>query len=228
MAEETRVIHTAWVRTITQDVTGEMTPNQLLAHFARISNPGNEYNHETGPRLLKRCADRAEWSPFEQVDVGVEIFTTRDVGRQIIRHRSFSFQEYSQRYADPTEYLGFTYRLARLQDKKNRQSSIHTDDGQLQDIWQDLQTQVVQTAQHAYKKALELGIAKEVARAVLPEGLTVTRMYMKGNIRNWMHYLKLRMDGATQYEHRQVARAARASILEHLPAMADFLQETNA
>lgn len=185
-----------------------MNADQFIAYAARVSNPSNQMNNETSEKLLKYCIRNQHWSVFEMVNVVMEIETTRDIARQILRHRSFSFQEFSQRYADPTKDLGFVTREARLQDTKNRQNSIETTDFELEDWWWRQQCGVWDIAQLAYNSAIAKGIAKEQARAVLPEGLTVSRMYMNGTLRSWIHYCELRMGNGTQKEHREVAQSA--------------------
>ena len=179
----------------------------LVAFCARVSNPSNQLNSQTSEKLLAYLAKHAHWSPFEMVSACLEIETTRDIARQILRHRSFSFQEFSQRYADPlSEDLGFEIREARLQDEKNRQNSVDTDDIELKTEWTLAQERVIIEARKAYRWAIENGIAKEQARAVLPEGLTVSRMYMNGTIRSWIHYIQLRAENGTQKEHMEIAR----------------------
>ena len=175
----------------------------LISYCARVSNPKNQDNFDTAPKLLKYMVDNKHWSPFEMVNVVMEIETTRDIGRQILRHRSFSFQEFSQRYATVQDYQ---YSEARLHDTKNRQNSIETDDKHIEGAWAILQAGVIEQADIAYHKALDLGIAKEVARKVLPEGLTPTRMYMNGTLRSWIHYCQLRMGNGTQKEHQEIAK----------------------
>lgn len=187
-----------------ETIRSMMSPEQFIAYCARVSNPNNQNNTQTSSKLLAYCVRNQHWSIFEMVHIVVSIDTTRDIARQILRHRSFSFQEFSQRYADASQ-LGFTVREARLQDKKNRQNSIETDDTRLQVIWQQKQEQLIHEAQLSYKWALENGIAKEQARAVLPEGNTKSRLYMSGTLRSWIHYCQLRMDKATQKEHREIA-----------------------
>ena len=202
-------MHTAKIKAITQSlIEGVNTPEEFIAYTARVSNPSNQMNNETAPKLLNYCARNNHWSVFEMVNVVMEIETTRDIARQILRHRSFSFQEFSQRYADPTKDLGFVSREARLQDKKNRQNSIETDNEKLAGTWNTLQTVVRAASIDAYNWAIENGVAKEQARAVLPEGLTVSRMYMNGTVRSWIHYCQLRMKNGTQKEHMQVAQSA--------------------
>ena len=165
---------------------------ELIAYCARVSNPSNQTNEKTSERLLSYLAKHQHWSPFEMVSACIEIETTRDIARQILRHRSFSFQEFSQRYANPTEDLGFVLREARLQDEKNRQNSVEIDDELLQQKWETVQKNVIAESRIAYKWAIENGIAKEQARAVLPEGLTESRLYMNGTIRSWIHFIELR------------------------------------
>jgi thymidylate synthase (FAD) len=181
---------------------------EFISYAARVSNPSNQLNTETSEKLLKYCMNNNHWSIFEMVNVVIEIETTRDIARQILRHRSFSFQEFSQRYADPTKDLGFVTREARLQDKKNRQNSIEIDDDKLKNEWEEYQTWLTGQIKAGYKWAIESGIAKEQARAILPEGLTVSRMYMNGSLRSWIHYCSLRMTQGTQKEHRLVAESA--------------------
>lgn len=185
-------------------VDGIDTVGEFIAYVARVSNPSNQANNLTAPKLLKYLIANKHWSPFEMAGMVVEINTTRDIARQILRHRSFSFQEFSQRYAEASQ-LGSTIREARLQDVKNRQNSITTNDESLKADWQLLQEEVVNHTNSAYKWALDNGIAKEQARAVLPEGITNSRMYMSGSIRSWIHYCEIRCDMATQKEHREVA-----------------------
>jgi thymidylate synthase (FAD) len=206
-------MNTAKVIAVTQPLIDNengvrMTPDEFIAYCARVSNPSNQMNSMTAPKLLRYCAKHKHWSVFETVSITMSIETTRDIARQILRHRSFSFQEFSQRYADPTKDLGFATREARLQDTKNRQNSIETDDFSLQNEWEDRQDFVKETVERHYKWAIENGIAKEQARAVLPEGLTVSRMYMNGTLRSWFHYCELRMENGTQKEHRLVAESA--------------------
>ena len=179
----------------------------LIAFCARVSNPSNQLNTGTADKLIAYLIKNKHWSPFEMASMTMEIETTRDIARQILRHRSFSFQEFSQRYADPTKDLSFETREARLQDTTNRQNSIDTTDGSLQMDWKLMQEAVISTATAAYKWAIDRGIAKEVARAVLPEGLTMSRMYMHGTVRSWIHYLEVRTSPSTQKEHREVAEA---------------------
>jgi thymidylate synthase (FAD) len=194
-----------------------MTVGEFVAYVARVSNPSNQNNTLTAPKLLRYLVKNKHWSPFEMVNVVMEIETTRDIARQILRHRSFSFQEFSQRYADPTKDLGFETREARLQDPKNRQNSIEGVDSQIDEIWYRMQSNVIAEAEKAYGWAISKGIAKEQARAVLPEGLTVSRMYMNGTLRSWVHYCVLRMDNGTQKEHREIAKEAWVEITKYFP-----------
>lgn len=190
---------------ISEPIDGNMeTAEQLISYCARVSNPSNQSNFETSSKLLKYCIDNKHWSIFEMVNVVMEINTTRDIARQILRHRSFTFQEFSQRYADPTQ-LGFSIREARLQDSKNRQNSIETKNEDLQKTWVIKQEQLIHEITMAYKWAIENGIAKEQARAILPEGITNSRLYMNGTLRSWITYCQLRMDNGTQKEHREIA-----------------------
>ena len=205
---------------------GHMTANEFIAYVARVSNPSNQMNTESSSKLLRYLAKHKHWSPFEMVDVVMEINTTRDIGRQVLRHRSFSFQEFSQRYADPTKDMGFVMREARLQDTKNRQNSIETDDESLQEEWDDYQSALLDEARIAYVWAIQNGIAKEQARAVLPEGLTMSRMYMKGSLRSWIHYCQVRTDPSTQKEHRELALDAWNQIIEAFPSLDSVLSDT--
>jgi len=195
------------------------TANELVAWAARVSNPSNQNNTATAPKLVRYLIQNQHWSPLEMVHVSMEIKTTRDIARQILRHRSFAFQEYSQRYADPTKDLGFVTREARLQDKKNRQNSVELtpDENRLAEEWQVMQTQAINASKMAYNWAIERGIAKEQARAVLPEGNTESVMIMSGSLRSWVHYCQLRMDKATQKEHRIVAEQCWEIIGQHFP-----------
>lgn len=217
-------MNTAKIVAITNPlIEGVTTAEEFIAYAARVSNPSNQMNTETSERLLRYCARHAHWSVFEMANVVMEIETTRDIARQILRHRSFSFQEFSQRYADPTKDLGFVTREARLQDTKNRQNSVEVDDTLLQNEWYRSQQRVLFAVEREYKWAIDNGIAKEQARAVLPEGLTVSRMYMNGTMRSWIHYCQLRMTPGTQKEHREVA----ASAWDQLAAYLDFISSIN-
>ena len=200
----------------------DMSPEEFIAYCARVSNPGNQYSHETSDRLLAYLQRNNHWSPFEMVHAVIEIETTRDIARQILRHRSFSFQEFSQRYANPTEEdsgLGFTTRDARLQDTRNRQNSIEVDDETLKAEWQARQDHLLDIVEDAYSWAIDNGVAKEQARAVLPEGLTKSRLYMSGTIRSWMHYCDLRCAHGTQKEHMEVAEACRQELKKEFPIL---------
>jgi thymidylate synthase (FAD) len=197
--------------------TGCSTANELVAWTARVSNPSNQNNTATASKLVQYLIKNKHWSPLEMIHVSMEIKTTRDIARQILRHRSFSFQEYSQRYADPTKDLGFVKREARLQDKTNRQNSIEADNKLLQEHWNIRQARVISESLYAYEWAIENGIAKEQARAVLPEGCTESVMIVTGTLRSWVHYCELRMDKATQKEHRIIAEQCWDIIAHHFP-----------
>jgi thymidylate synthase (FAD) len=199
------------------------TAQDLIAFCARVSNPSNQTNTETSDKLIRYLVKHKHWSPLEMVSACIEIETTRDIARQILRHRSFSFQEFSQRYADPTKDLSFVLREARLQDTKNRQNSIETDNLALQAFWQTQQQNVINAAKNAYEWAIENGIAKEQARAVLPEGLTVSRMYMNGTLRSWVHFIELRSENGTQKEHRQIAIECAKVIAKVFPMAEEFI-----
>ena len=191
---------------------------ELVAFCARVSNPDNQMNSETSEKLIKYLMKHKHWSPLEMVSVCLEIETTRDIARQILRHRSFSFQEFSQRYADPEDQGElFEYSEARLQDTKNRQNSIEIEDAELQRQWSNRQEEVALAAKYAYDWAIEQGIAKEQARKVLPEGLTKTRLYMNGTLRSWVHYIELRGANGTQKEHMEIAHACAEVIAEIFP-----------
>lgn len=203
---------------------------ELIAFCARVSNPSNQFNTDTADKLIKYLIKHKHWSPLEMVSACLEIETTRDIARQILRHRSFSFQEFSQRYADPTKDLSFIFREARLQDVKNRQNSTDmdlSDDKQRQIAyqWQQMQTRVITEAKNAYEWAISKGIAKEQARAVLPEGLTVSRIYMNGTLRSWVHFIELRSGNGTQKEHREIAKECAKIIAEVFPMANDFISQ---
>ena len=198
---------------------------ELIAYCARVSNPANQFNTETSEKLIKYLIKHAHWSPLEMVSACLEITTTRDIARQILRHRSFSFQEFSQRYADPTQELDFVLRDARLQDPHNRQNSVKTDDAELQRKWYRYQHNVISEAKMAYQWAIENGIAKEQARAVLPEGNTVSRLYMNGTLRSWIHYIQLRAGNGTQMEHSDIARVCAEVISEIFPLAQELTQQ---
>ena len=189
---------------------------EKVAYCARVSNPENQNNHETAPKLLKYLMKHKHWSPFEMANVCMEIETTRDIARQILRHRSFSFQEFSQRYASVNS---FAVRECRMQDTKNRQNSLTTDDAQLQNWWELAQKRVKDDAELMYHAALAKGIAKEQARALLPEGMAVSRMYMNGTLRSWLHYIEVRTDPSTQKEHRDVAEACKNVLATVCPSI---------
>jgi thymidylate synthase (FAD) len=205
--------------------TGCETAEEFVAYAARVSNPANQNNNETADKLIRYLIRNHHWSPFEMVSITIEINTTRDIGRQILRHRSFAFQEFSGRYAVNTT---FVTREARLQDNKNRQNSIRTSDIKLQRRWLQAQRAVQWLSNFVYQKALKSGIAKEQARAVLPEGMTGTRMYMAGTLRSWIHYCQLRCANGTQTEHMEIANAAWAAIGEHFPNVIKALEVIDA
>tara|TARA_B100001996_G_scaffold366776_1_gene337805 strand:- start:2462 stop:3133 length:672 start_codon:yes stop_codon:yes gene_type:complete len=197
---------------------------ELIAFCARVSNPSNQINNETSEKLINYLIKNKHWSPLEMVSACIEIETTRDIARQILRHRSFSFQEFSQRYADPTKDLSFVTREARLQDTKNRQNSIETDDLELSKQWKQRQDDLIELAKETYIWAIENGIAKEQARSVLPEGNTVSRMYMNGTLRSWVHYIELRSSNGTQKEHMDIAIAI-AKVISQIFPMAKKLSD---
>lgn len=199
----------------------------LVAYCARVSNPANQSNTETSERLIKYLVKNKHWSPLEMVSACLEVETTRDIARQLLRHRSFSFQEFSQRYADPTKDLDFVCREARLQDTKNRQNSIEVNDDYLKERWEEEQTKVILASKQAYKWAIDNGIAKEQARAVLPEGLTVSRLYVNGTLRSWVHYIELRSGNGTQKEHIEIANACADVISKVFPMISDFVENKN-
>ena len=194
----------------------------LIAFCARVSNPSNQLNAETSEKLIRYLISHSHWSPLEMVTACLEIETTRDIARQILRHRSFSFQEFSQRYADPTKDLDFVIRETRLQDKKNRQNSIKSENKDLNIEWEKRQKQDINSAIENYKWAIENGIAKEQARAVLPEGNTISRLYMNGTLRSWIHYIQLRASHGTQKEHTEIAKAC-AEVISKIFPMANSL-----
>jgi len=196
---------------------------ELIAYCARVSNPSNQLNTETSEKLIRYLVKHQHWSPLEMVSACIEITTTRDIARQILRHRSFSFQEFSQRYADPTRDLSFVCREARLQDTANRQNSIATDDSELQAWWDAKQKFIIEHSRIIYQEAIAKGIAKEQARAVLPEGLTESRLYMNGTLRSWIHFIELRSANGTQLEHQEVAIACAKVIAEIFPLTNDFV-----
>lgn len=195
----------------------------LLAYIARVSNPDNQDNPNI-KRLLKYMLDNSHFSPFEMVNMCVEINTTRDIARQILRHRSFSFQEFSQRYQTVDKLGDMVYRECRLQDTKNRQNSLPCDDEEMKKGWKDLQSYIYEIATNAYEDMLDRGIAKEVARALLPEGLTPSRMYVNGNLRSWIHYVQVRTDPTTQKEHRLIAEEVKQLMIREFPVVSEVLE----
>ena len=205
---------------------GLQDAQDLIAFCARVSNPSSQINSETSEKLIKYLIKHQHWSPLEMVNAVLEINTTRDIAHQIVRHRSFSFQEFSQRYADVSS-LGdmFVHREARMQDTKNRQNSVEVDDKTIQDEWQQEQRKVIEVCKQVYKNAIEKGIAKEVARAVLPEGLTESRLYMNGTIRSWIHFIELRSANGTQKECIEVAKACAKAITNIFPMVKEFVNE---
>jgi len=199
------------------------TPTDLVAFCARVSNPSNQMNSETAEKLIKYLVKHQHWSPLEMATMCLEIETTRDIARQILRHRSFSFQEFSQRYADPTTDLGFAFREARLQDEKNRQNSVKTDNYPLIYEWNNRQKDIIELVKTHYNWAIKNGIAKEQARAILPEGLTLSRLYMSGTLRSWIHYIQLRSGNGTQKEHMDIAKECAKVIAEVFPLSTQFI-----
>jgi thymidylate synthase (FAD) len=197
---------------------------ELIAFCARVSNPSNQFNNDTSSKLIRYLIKHQHWSPLEMVSACMEITTTRDIARQILRHRSFSFQEFSQRYADPTKDLNFVTRDARLQDTTNRQNSIDVEDKELQRIWIEQQQKVIAESKKVYNWAIANGIAKEQARAVLPEGLIESRLYMNGTLRSWVHFIELRSANGTQKEHQEVAVACAKVISEIFPIISTLNQ----
>lgn len=203
------------------ELEGVQTGEELVAYCARVSNPANQANHETAPRLLNYLVRNQHWSPFEMAHAVIEIQTTRDIARQILRHRSFSFQEFSQRYAEVVDSA--VIRETRLQDNTNRQNSTPAHDAQLRAWWDDQQAWLAEQATKVYQDALNQGIAKEVARAVLPEGLTPSRLYMSGSVRSWIHYIQLRAGNGTQQEHREIAVMCKHALLHVMPSIKEIL-----
>lgn len=210
---------------ITAPSIDHKSAEDLIVYMARVSNPNNQNTTQGNDKLIRYLIKNQHWSPFEMVSVVMEINTTRDIARQILRHRSFAFQEFSQRYADPTKDLSFELREARMQDNKNRQNSIETDDDYIKDRWEDQQMSVIFKAEQAYKWAIENGIAKEQARAVLPEGNTQSKLYMNGTLRSWIHYCQLRMENGTQKEHKEIAKACWDIITVQFPNVAAALEQ---
>jgi thymidylate synthase (FAD) len=210
---------------VTAPYAGHNSAEDMIVYMARVSNPSNQDMTRGDEKLIRYLIKNQHWSPMEMINVVMEISTTRDIARQILRHRSFSFQEFSQRYADPTKDLGFDLREARLQDTKNRQNSIETEDSKLKSEWLVKQMNVISEAKYAYEWAIENGIAKEQARAVLPEGNTQSRMYMNGSLRSWIHYCQLRMANGTQKEHMEVATACWNIIREKFPNVVAAIEQ---
>lgn len=205
------------------ELEGVQAGEELVAYCARVSNPANQANHDTAPRLLSYLVRNQHWSPFEMAHAVIEIHTTRDIARQILRHRSFSFQEFSQRYAEVV--ADPVLREARLQDTTNRQNSTPAHDAQLRAWWDDQQAWLAEQAVKVYQDALNQGIAKEVARAVLPEGLTPSHLYMSGSVRSWIHYIQLRTGNGTQKEHREIAAMCKLALLHVMPSLTEMLNE---
>jgi len=203
----------------------DMDIGEFIAYCARVSNPGNQNNKETSAKLLKYLIKNKHWSPMQMAHATLEVVTTRDIARQMLRHTSFAFQEFSQRYADPTKDMKFVAREARLQDTKNRQNSIDANDKALQDEWVHIQDDLASHALRAYQWAASKGIAKEQARVVLPEGLTVSRLYMAGSIRSFIHYCDLRMKNGTQKEHMEIAQMCWREITTLIPTLQGLIQE---
>lgn len=201
-----------------------LTASEFIAYVARVSNPSNQSNNLTAPKLLKYLVKNKHFSPFELFNFVFEVNTTRDIGRQILRHRSFNFQEFSGRYSDNVKELGVTVREARLQDTKNRQNSLSVDNEELQNNWVKVQQDIINESKSAYEWAISNGIAKEQARAVLPEGLTNSRIYISSNVRNFIHYCQVRMDKSTQKEHREIAESIWNLIIKEIPDLEGILE----
>lgn len=210
---------------VTAPFAGHNSAEDMIVYMARVSNPANQGMNSDPAKLIRYLIKNQHFSPFEMVSVVLEINTTRDIARQILRHRSFSFQEFSQRYADPTKDLGFELRDARLQDTKNRQNSIETEDKELAAEWKIKQVNLISEAKKTYDWAIENGIAKEQARSVLPEGNTQSRMYMNGTLRSWIHYCQLRMANGTQKEHMEVAKQCWDILTERFPNVTKALEQ---
>ena len=204
---------------------GLMNVQDLIAFCARVSNPSNQFNTTTSEKLIRYLVKHKHWSPLEMVSACLEVETTRDIARQLLRHRSFSFQEFSQRYANPLEDLDFVIREARLQDETNRQNSIDSADRKVRGEWEMIQKSTIQVAKNAYNWAIEHGIAKEQARCVLPEGNTVSKLYVNGTLRSWVHYIELRSSNGTQKEHMEIARACAQAIVDVFPMAEEFITE---
>ena len=210
---------------VTSPFAGHNSAEDLIVYMARVSNPGHQSMAKGDEKLIRYLIKNQHWSPFEMVNVVMEINTTRDIARQILRHRSFSFQEFSQRYADPTKDLGFELREARLQDLKNRQNSIENTNNELASTWKVKQVNLISEAKAAYDWAIQNGIAKEQARSILPEGNTQSRMYMNGTLRSWIHYCQLRMSNGTQKEHMEVAKDCWKIIADNFPNVVNAVIE---
>ena len=207
------------------EAEGLTTTQDLIAFCARVSNPSNQMNADTSEKLIKYLVKHKHWSPLEMASVCMEVTTTRDIARQMLRHRSFSFQEFSQRYADPTKDLDFVLREARLQDKNNRQNSVETNDASTIAWWDAQQKFIIDRVKDIYSQAIEKGIAKEQARAILPEGNTVSRMYVNGTLRSWVHFIEVRSGNGTQKEHMEIAKEIACAIAEIFPMAGEFLEE---
>ncbi len=216
----------AYSQPVKDEIIGLDDVQDLIAYCARVSNPNNQLNQETAPKLLNYLSKHSHWSPFEMANATLEIETTRDIARQMLRHRSFAFQEFSQRYADIRDLDDkVVIRKARLQDPKNRQNSVMTDDVSLHMAWEVHQRKVWNEAMQSYAWAIENGIAKEQARAILPEGNTPSRLYMQGSIRSWIHYIELRSSNGTQQEHMDIAVACAEAITKIFPSMENFIEK---
>ena len=207
------------------EAEGLTTTQDLIAFCARVSNPSNQMNADTSEKLIRYLVKHKHWSPLEMASVCMEVTTTRDIARQMLRHRSFSFQEFSQRYADPTKDLDFVLREARLQDKNNRQNSVETNDASTIAWWDAQQKFIIDRVKDIYSQAIERGIAKEQARAILPEGNTVSRMYVNGTLRSWVHFIEVRSGNGTQKEHMEIAKEIACAIAEIFPMAGEFLEE---
>lgn len=208
---------------VTQPVVDFIPDSEgIISYAARVSAPQNQSNFDTAAKLLKYCVEHQHYSVFETCNITMEIEAPRDIARQILRHRSFSFQEFSQRYAESTDFIT---RECRLQDEKNRQNSITTEDWMLIDYWEAAQAEVLELVKFHYEKALMLGIAKEVARCILSEGLTMSKMYMNGTVRSWLHYIQLREENGTQLEHTDVAKKAKVEVLKYFPFLENVLEK---
>ena len=216
----------AYSQPVKDEIIGLDDVQDLIAYCARVSNPSNQLNQETAPKLLNYLSKHSHWSPFEMANATLEIETTRDIARQMLRHRSFAFQEFSQRYADIRDLDSkMVVRKARLQDPKNRQNSVMTDDVSLHMAWEVHQRKVWSEAMQSYAWAIKNGIAKEQARAILPEGNTPSRLYMQGSIRSWIHYIELRSSNGTQQEHMEIAVACAEAITKIFPSMENFIEK---